>query len=91
MDGSSEIHTKKDGMDDVEKIQRLHQLSLNLKNELAKVVIGQEDTIEKLLIGLFAGGHCLLVGVPGLAKTLLVILFRKCLISVSVACSLLRI
>ena len=72
VDGSSEIHTKKDGMDDVEKIQRLHQLSLNLKNELAKVVIGQEDTIEKLLIGLFAGGHCLLVGVPGLAKTLLV-------------------
>lgn len=59
-------------MDDVEKVQRLHQLSLNLKEELAKVVIGQEDTIEKLLIGLFAGGHCLLVGVPGLAKTLLV-------------------
>src|SRR6184192_1599456 len=40
--------------------------------ELAKVIIGQSDVIEQLLIALFAGGHCLITGAPGLAKTLLV-------------------
>jgi MoxR-like ATPase len=43
-----------------------------LRAEIAKVVIGQDETIEQLVIGLFARGHVLLVGVPGLAKTLLV-------------------
>src|SRR3954470_14993133 len=40
--------------------------------ELGKVIIGQKDVIEELLIALFAGGHCLITGAPGLAKTLLV-------------------
>ena len=40
--------------------------------ELSKVIIGQKDVIEQLLISLFAGGHCLITGAPGLAKTLLV-------------------
>ena len=40
--------------------------------ELAKVVVGQKDVIEQILIALLAGGHCLLTGAPGLAKTLLV-------------------
>ncbi len=44
----------------------------NIRRELAKAIVGQERVIEELLIGLFARGHCLLVGVPGLAKTLLV-------------------
>src|SRR3954464_12435191 len=43
-----------------------------LTEQLGKVVIGQDRVIEQLLIGLFSRGHCLLVGVPGLAKTLLV-------------------
>ena len=43
-----------------------------LRNEVAKVIIGQRETIELLLISIFCGGHSLLVGVPGLAKTLLV-------------------
>lgn len=43
-----------------------------VKSELSKIIIGQEQIIEDLLISLFAKGHCLLVGVPGLAKTLLV-------------------
>lgn len=43
-----------------------------LKQEIAKVIIGQEDVVEKLLIALFCKGHALLVGVPGLAKTLLI-------------------
>src|SRR6266702_7005575 len=43
-----------------------------LKAEIAKVIVGQDDVVEQLLTGLFARGHVLLVGVPGLAKTLLV-------------------
>ena len=43
-----------------------------MQEELSKVIIGQEDVIEQLLAAIFTGGHCLLVGVPGLAKTLLV-------------------
>ncbi|MFA6806807.1 MAG: AAA family ATPase, partial [Bacteroidales bacterium] len=49
----------------VEKIQLL-------KKEIGKVIIGQEDIIDQVLISIFSKGHCLLVGVPGLAKTLLV-------------------
>ena len=43
-----------------------------IESELAKVIVGQKDVIEQLLIALFAGGHCLITGAPGLAKTLLV-------------------
>jgi MoxR-like ATPase len=43
-----------------------------IQGELAKVIVGQKDVIEQLLIALFAGGHCLITGAPGLAKTLLV-------------------
>jgi MoxR-like ATPase len=42
------------------------------KNEIAKVIVGQDDVIQQVLISIFCNGHCLLVGVPGLAKTLLV-------------------
>ncbi|MEX2641365.1 MAG: MoxR family ATPase [Balneolales bacterium] len=44
----------------------------DLRGEISKVVVGQEEIVEQLLISLFSGGHCLLVGVPGLAKTLLI-------------------
>jgi MoxR-like ATPase len=53
----------------VEKLQASYQA---LKAELAKVIVGQEAVIEELLIALFCRGHALLVGVPGLAKTLLI-------------------
>ncbi|HQK94428.1 MAG TPA: AAA family ATPase, partial [Armatimonadota bacterium] len=43
-----------------------------IRNEIAKAVVGQEDVIEHLLIGLLSGGHVLLEGVPGTAKTLMV-------------------
>ncbi len=58
--------------DDVQAVQRLHQCFKRITGELSNVIIGQHDTIEQLMISLFAGGHCLLVGVPGLAKTLLI-------------------
>ncbi len=50
---------------------RLSQLG-QLRGAIAQAIVGQEDVVEQLLIGLLAGGHCLLEGVPGLGKTLLV-------------------
>ncbi|MBT8308788.1 MAG: AAA family ATPase, partial [Bacteroidia bacterium] len=44
----------------------------DLKSEIGKVIIGQEDSVEQLLITFLAGGHALLEGVPGLAKTLMI-------------------
>ncbi|MCA9242244.1 MAG: MoxR family ATPase, partial [Planctomycetales bacterium] len=42
-----------------------------MRHEIGKVIIGQDDVVDQLLIAMFSRGHCLLVGVPGLAKTLL--------------------
>ncbi len=53
-----------------EKIQRESVFVQTLKSEISKVIVGQNDLIEKILVGLFSGGHILLEGVPGLAKTL---------------------
>jgi len=58
--------------DDVAAINRLGTVYQRLRKELGRVIIGQEETIERLTICLFARGHALLMGVPGLAKTLLV-------------------
>ncbi|HNI57102.1 MAG TPA: MoxR family ATPase [Elusimicrobiota bacterium] len=54
------------------RLDRFARAAEGIRRELAKAVVGQEDVVEQLLIALFARGHCLLVGVPGLAKTLLV-------------------
>lgn len=53
-------------------VEELHTSYRRVKDEVGKVIIGQQDIIEHLLIALFARGHCVLVGVPGLAKTLLI-------------------
>ena len=58
--------------DDVAAIDELGRTYQAFRQELAKVIIGQDEVIEKLAISLFARGHALLMGVPGLAKTLLV-------------------
>ena len=58
--------------DDVQKLDRLRDSYRRLQEELGKVIIGQRETVERLAICLFARGHALLMGVPGLAKTLLV-------------------
>ena len=58
--------------DDVAQIDQLGEMYLQLKNELGKIIVGQSDVIERLAICLFARGHALLMGVPGLAKTLLI-------------------
>ncbi len=59
-------------MDDIKKIKELEAAIKKVKSEIAKLIVGQDDIIEQLLISLFAQGHCLLIGVPGLAKTLLI-------------------
>ncbi len=64
---------------EVEQLDILSSKCRALKAEIAKVIVGQEDIIDKLLISMFSGGHCLLVGVPGLAKTLLVNTIAKTL------------
>ena len=58
--------------DDSEQVLQLAQLYSSVRSEIAKRVIGQNEVVEHLLITLFSGGHGLFVGVPGLAKTLLI-------------------
>jgi len=57
---------------DVEAVQDLVQSYKRLRAEIGKVIIGQDEVVQDVLISIFSRGHCLLVGVPGLAKTLLV-------------------
>ena len=57
---------------DVELVQELQKIFKEIKSEVGKVIIGQSETVDNLLTSLFSKGHCLLVGVPGLAKTLLI-------------------
>jgi MoxR-like ATPase len=58
--------------DDLEAVRRLKAAFDQLKAEMGKVIVGQQTVLEELLIAIFARGHCLLVGVPGLAKTLMI-------------------
>jgi MoxR-like ATPase len=57
---------------DRQAVERLIAGRVQIQTELAKVIVGQKEVIEQILIALFAGGHCLITGAPGLAKTLLV-------------------
>jgi MoxR-like ATPase len=58
--------------DDLQAVQKLNHAYRRITDELSKVIVGQQHVIEELLVAMFARGHCLLVGVPGLAKTLLI-------------------
>mgnify|MGYP000045608118 CR=1 FL=1 len=62
---------------DKQAVAWLSQASAAIRAELAKVIVGQDQVIDELLIGIFARGHCLLEGVPGLAKTLLISTLSK--------------
>jgi MoxR-like ATPase len=63
-------------MDAVRKIREAFD---DIKEQLARVIVGQDQVIEQLLIALFSRGHCMLEGVPGLAKTLMISTLSKCL------------
>ena len=59
-------------MSDTQAVEQFGEHYRKLKAEIGKVIIGQEKVVDLVLLGIFSRGHCLLVGVPGLAKTLLV-------------------
>ena len=63
---------KIEDQDDLVLVKKMQEGRDQIVSEIKKVIIGQEDIIDELLIALFAGGHCLVTGVPGLAKTLLI-------------------
>jgi MoxR-like ATPase len=60
------------GPDELEQAKKLQTSFANIRQQIGNVIVGQDRTIEQLLIAILAGGHCLLEGVPGLAKTLMV-------------------
>jgi len=59
-------------LDEKEAVEKLHSVYGQMKEELSQVIVGQEEVVEQVLMAIFCRGHALLVGVPGLAKTLLV-------------------
>ena len=78
----SEQLTKEDSdfsQEDLESLKIFQDSTLKIRNELAKVIVGQEKVIDQLLVAIFSKGHCLLEGVPGLAKTLMVSTLAKSL------------
>src|ERR1700755_1124943 len=64
--------------DDLEAIHKLRDGFNDIKQQLGRVIVGQDQVIEELLIALFSRGHCILEGVPGLAKTLMISTLAKC-------------
>jgi MoxR-like ATPase len=64
---------------DLTAIKQLQTAYQDLKRQLGRVIVGQDEVIEQLLIALFSRGHCMLEGVPGLAKTLMISSLAKCL------------
>jgi MoxR-like ATPase len=66
-------------MSDVSAIKNLVQRHIALKQEIAKVIVGQTEVIDQILLSIYTGGHSLLIGVPGLAKTLMVNTIAKTL------------
>ena len=70
---------KRSGGADAEDLVALRRSYDRLRRELSKIIVGQDLVVEQLLISLFAGGHCILEGVPGLAKTLMISTLARCL------------
>src|SRR5918992_3708024 len=66
------------GQNDLEAIKRVQNAFKEIKKQLGRVIVGQDHVIEELLIALFSRGHCILEGVPGLAKTLMISTLAKC-------------
>ena len=62
-----------------ESIEKLNQAYHAIRDQMGKVIVGQSEVVDQLLIALFSRGHCLLEGVPGLAKTLMISTLARCL------------
>src|ERR1700737_2527531 len=65
--------------EDLDSVRKLRDGFNDIKRQLSRVIVGQDQVIEELLIALFSRGHCILEGVPGLAKTLMISTLSKCL------------
>ena len=68
-----------DTVDTQQSIEKLNKAFSDIREQMSKVIVGQDEVIEQLLIALFSRGHCLLEGVPGLAKTLMISTLARCL------------
>ena len=64
--------------DDIKAVESLAEAKQKVVDELSKVIVGQDEVVEQLLLAVFSSGHCLLEGVPGLAKTLMVSTLSQC-------------
>ena len=64
---------------DLSTIKRMQTSFEKLRAEIGKVIVGQDEVVEQLLIAIFSRGHCIIEGVPGLAKTLLIKTLADCL------------
>src|SRR5580765_1959534 len=67
------------GQSDIDSMRKLKTAFDDIKQQLTRVIVGQDEVIEELLIALFSRGHCILEGVPGLAKTLMISTLARCL------------
>jgi MoxR-like ATPase len=67
------------GQQDLEAVRKLRDAFASIKDQLKRIIVGQDQVIEELLIALFSRGHCILEGVPGLAKTLMISTLSRCL------------
>lgn len=76
---TAQLSTEPPAPDDVAAVERLLKARKQITEELAEKIVGMDQVIDELLIAIFARGHCLLMGVPGLAKTLLVSSLAECL------------
>ena len=72
MNQDAPIAGSEPSQDDIDAVSRLKEAHTVVRRELAKVIVGHDEAIQQLLIAIFSQGHCLLEGVPGLAKTLMV-------------------
>ena len=79
LDKAADAMASKAGEDDLAKIQAVHAAYKSMQEQLGRVVVGQAHVIDEVLMAIFSRGHALLVGAPGLAKTLLVSTVSKVL------------
>src|SRR5580692_5962650 len=76
---TQQAHGPELGQTDIQAMEKLKKAFESIKTQLSRVIVGQDQVIEELLIAMFSRGHCILEGVPGLAKTLMISTLAKCL------------
>lgn len=76
---SDVVNQRPEDAADLAAAEKLRDSYKRIRAELGKIIVGQDSVVEEMLIALFAGGHCILEGVPGLAKTLMISSLARCL------------